>query len=91
MSMNISKGRSRLRALPPPQDEFEVDYEIHFGSATTALAGGGIPAPSRMTITDATTIRATDGRSIPEGQYILTDGRLEFHLAKAFNGKWYLR
>jgi hypothetical protein len=88
---NISKGRGLLRAPPPSPDEFEVDYEIHFGSTTTAQALGGIPAPSRTTITEATTIRAVDGRSIPEGQYILTDRRLEFHLAKGFNGKWYLR
>jgi hypothetical protein len=88
---NSSKGRGLLRALPPSQDEFEVDYEIHFGSTTTARAVGSIPAPPRMTITKATTIRAVGGRSIPEGQYILTDGRLEFHLAKGFNEKWYLR
>jgi hypothetical protein len=27
---NISKNRGPLRP-PPSQDEFEVDYEIHFG------------------------------------------------------------
>jgi hypothetical protein len=58
-----------------------------FGSTTTAGAVGDIPAPSRKAITDATTIRATDGRSIPEGQYILTDGRLEFHLGEGLQRK----
>jgi hypothetical protein len=42
-----------------------------------------------MTITDATTIRATDGRSIPQGQYVLMGGQREvLRLAKDF-GKWY--
>jgi hypothetical protein len=42
-----------------------------------------------MTITDATTIRATDGRPIPQGQYVPMDGQREvLRLAKDF-GKWY--
>jgi hypothetical protein len=86
---NIIKGRGRLRALPPSQDEFEVDYEIHFRNTSRARAVDGIPPPPRMTITDATTIRATDGRSIPQGQYVLMDGQREvLRLAKDF-GKWY--
>jgi hypothetical protein len=86
---NIIKGRGQLRVLPSAQGEFEVDYEIHFRNTSRARAVGGIPAPPRMTITDATTIRATDGRPIPQGQYVLMDGQREvLRLAKDF-GKWY--
>ena len=87
---NIMSGRGQLRSLLPPQAEFEVNYEIHFDSKTVRETRGRLPRIERQMITDAT-ITAIDGRLIPEGQYILTDRRPEYHLAKGFNGKRSLR
>jgi hypothetical protein len=85
---NIMRGRGQLQALLPPQAEFEVDYEIHFVSKPLGRGGVGLPRVERTTIAHAS-IRATDGRLIPQGQYILTNGQTELlRLAKDF-GKWY--
>ena len=88
--MAILKGRGQLRALPPGQDVFEVDYEIEIGSRPVGRGLGGLPPMTRPTI-DAK-ITAVDGRLIRDGQYALTDDKgtavLPFHIAKDF-GKWY--
>jgi hypothetical protein len=82
------KGRGQLRALPPAQDVFEVDYEITFGSIPVGRSGPGLPQMERRTIINAT-ITARDGRTIPQGQYILTNAQqVETKLAK--NHLWRL-
>jgi hypothetical protein len=71
--MAILKGRGQLRALPPGQDVFEVDYQIEIGSKPVGTSLGGLPPMTRPTI-DAKII-AVDGRLIPIGQYALTDDK----------------
>jgi hypothetical protein len=85
---NIIRGRGQLRARPPAQGECEVDYEIHLVTNPLGRDIGVGPPVQRTTITHAT-ITATDGRPIPQGQYLLTDGQTEIlRLAKDF-GKLY--
>ena len=87
---NTMSGRGQLRALPPAQGEFEVDYEIHLGREIIGgRAPGGIPPMTRPTL-NVTKMQTTDGRPIPYGQYVLTDGQTELlRLAKEISGKWY--
>jgi hypothetical protein len=88
--MAILKGRGELRALPPEQDVFEVDYEIEISSRPVGRGLDGLPPRTRPTI--EAKITAADGRLIPDGQYALTDDKgaavFPFHIAKDF-GKWY--
>jgi hypothetical protein len=89
--MAILKGRGQLRALPPGQDVFEVNYEIHIGGKPLGRNAVGLPPVTRPTIEAATKITAVDGRQIPEpGQYVLMNemGAEVLRLAKDL-GKWY--
>jgi hypothetical protein len=64
--MAIFKGRGQLRALPPGQDAFGVDYQIEIGSTPVRGSGGGLPSVRRATINAK--ITAVDGRAIPDRQ-----------------------
>jgi hypothetical protein len=86
---NTMSGRGQLRALPPAQGEFEVNYEIHVGTENVGQAPGGLPPVTRPRL-NVTKMQTTDGRPIPDGQYVLTDGQTELlRLAKESFGKWY--
>jgi hypothetical protein len=89
--MAILKGRGQLRALPPGQDIFEVDYEIHIGSKPLGRNAVGLPPVTSPTIEATTRITTVDGRQIPDpGQHVLMNerGAEVLRLAKDF-GKWY--
>jgi hypothetical protein len=85
---NTMSGRGQLRTLSSAQGGFEVDFEIHFGTEIVRQARGGLPPVPRTTLT-VTKMQTTDGRPIPEGQYVL-HAQTEIRLAKGFNGNWYL-
>ena len=82
-------GRGRLRALPPAQGEFEVDYVIHL---SREIIGGQAPAgspPTTRPTVNVAKMQTTDGHPIPRGQYVLTDGKTDLlRLGKDW-GKWY--
>ena len=64
-------GVGRLRPehpADPATGEFDVEYEIHISSRTT---GGGLQPLGAAIIKRVSFVRATDGRSIPEGYYEL--------------------
>ena len=145
--MPIKKGRGQLRAVPPTQGEFQVDFEIHCNKQPLKLPPhsekgqfaatdqrSGIHSPDKrvvdeivkylpyddlekeqrraallLSVMDAMmeargrrqssarvpvkatatvmTIKATDGRSIPAGQYDL-ETNAEFIRLEGVDGKW---
>jgi hypothetical protein len=62
-------GRGKLRAWPPAQGEWEVDYEIDFD--TELLQASAIPDAVSKTTPTVRFIRPIDGSSVPQGDYEL--------------------
>jgi hypothetical protein len=65
-------GRAPLRALRPPAEAYEVDFEIHFDTELRTIRSGMPPVP-KISAT-VTLMQSTDGRSIPAGHYELAAG-----------------